>query len=43
MIATVDGFALAGLTHVAYAQIGGDSQGEFIEWWKRSLGPALGI
>ena len=34
-------FASAGFTHVALCQIGGDHQGEFIEWWDQELGPAL--
>ena len=33
--------AAAGFTHVALCQIGGDHQGEFIEWFERSLRPAL--
>ncbi|HEY3941168.1 MAG TPA: TIGR03557 family F420-dependent LLM class oxidoreductase [Acidimicrobiales bacterium] len=39
--AAVKKFADAGFTHVALCQIGGDRQAEFIEWWKRALGPAL--
>jgi G6PDH family F420-dependent oxidoreductase len=41
VVSAVDEFTSAGFTHVALCQIGGDHQGEFIEWWKRSLGPAL--
>jgi G6PDH family F420-dependent oxidoreductase len=41
VVSAVDEFTSAGFTHVALCQIGGDHQGEIIEWWKRSLGPAL--
>jgi G6PDH family F420-dependent oxidoreductase len=37
----VNEFAEAGYTHVALCQIGGDTQTDFFEWWKRDLGPAL--
>ncbi len=37
----VNEFAEAGFTHVALCQIGGDTQTDFFEWWKRELGPAL--
>jgi G6PDH family F420-dependent oxidoreductase len=39
--AAVNEFADAGFTHVALCQIGGDHQGDFLEWWQRDLGPAL--
>jgi G6PDH family F420-dependent oxidoreductase len=42
VVTAVKGFADAGFTHVALCQIGGDSQADFIEWWQRDLGPALG-
>ena len=42
VIGAVNEFADAGFTHVALCQIGGDTQADFIEWWKRELGPALG-
>lgn len=34
-------FDEAGFSHVALCQIGGDHQADFIEWWRRELGPAL--
>ena len=40
VVEAVKEFADAGFTHVALCQIGGDHQGEFIEWWKRDLGSA---
>jgi G6PDH family F420-dependent oxidoreductase len=42
VVSAVKKFADAGFTHVALCQIGGDRQEEFIEWWKRDLGSALG-
>ncbi len=42
VVDAVEEFASAGFSHVALLQIGGDNQGEFIEWWKQELGPALG-
>jgi G6PDH family F420-dependent oxidoreductase len=42
VVNAVNDFAAAGFTHVALCQIGGDHQANFIEWFKRSLGPALG-
>ena len=41
VVAAVNEFAKAGFTHVALCQIGGSTQTDFIEWWKRDLGPAL--
>jgi G6PDH family F420-dependent oxidoreductase len=43
VVEAVNEFAEAGFTHVALCQIGGDHQAEFIDWWKQSLGPALGV
>ena len=42
VVTAVNEFANAGFTHVALCQIGGDTQTDFIEWWRRDLGPALG-
>jgi G6PDH family F420-dependent oxidoreductase len=42
VVSAVNEFAAAGFTHVALCQIGGEHQAEFIEWWNRALGPALG-
>jgi G6PDH family F420-dependent oxidoreductase len=42
VVTAVKEFADAGFTHVALCQIGGDSQADFIEWWQRDLGSALG-
>ncbi len=41
VVGAVKRFVDAGFTHVALCQIGGDHQAEFIDWWKRSLAPAL--
>lgn len=41
VVEAVKKFADAGFTHVALCQIGGDHQSEFIEWFERSLRPAL--
>jgi G6PDH family F420-dependent oxidoreductase len=41
VVSAVKEFADAGFTHVALCQIGGDHQAEFIDWWRRELGPAL--
>ena len=40
VVTAVNEFASAGFTHVALCQIGHE-QSEFIEWWERSLAPAL--
>jgi G6PDH family F420-dependent oxidoreductase len=42
VVAAVNEFVEAGFTHVALCQIGGNTHTDFIEWWKRDLGPALG-
>ncbi len=41
VVTAVDEFANAGFTHVALCQIGGSTRTDFIEWWRRDLGPAL--
>jgi G6PDH family F420-dependent oxidoreductase len=42
VVDAVGKFTAAGFTHVALCQIGGDRQTDFFDWWKRSLGAALG-
>jgi G6PDH family F420-dependent oxidoreductase len=37
----VRGFTDAGFTHVALCQVGGERQGEFVDWAERELLPAL--
>lgn len=41
VVKAMDPFVDAGFTHVALCQIGGDRQGDFIDWFRRSLRPAL--
>jgi G6PDH family F420-dependent oxidoreductase len=40
-VAAVKQFLDAGFTHVAVVQVGGDRQGEFLDWAQRELLPAL--
>ena len=41
VLEAVEGFTDAGFTHVALCQIGGDTQADFMDWWRRELRPAL--
>jgi G6PDH family F420-dependent oxidoreductase len=41
VIKAVRKFSDAGFTHVAFCQIGGENQADFIEWWRKELSAAL--